>query len=134
MSIFLYRLGGFIAKRRGLVVGVWMLILGLLGGAAAMLGDSYDGSFSIPGAESQEGQDILGDRFNQTGATGQILFTVKTGKITDSANAKVVGTVSTAIDKVKGVTLSNPLKADDPTINKDQQATLGQVRFSAKVP
>ena len=134
MSIFLYRLGGFIAKRRGLVVGTWMLVLGLLGGAAAMLGDSYDDSFSIPGTESQEGQDILGDRFDQTGATGQILFTVKTGKITDSANAKVVGTISTAIDKVKGVTLSNPLKADDPTINKDQQATLGQVRFSAKVP
>ena len=77
MSIFLYRLGGFIAKRRGLVVGVWMLVLGLLGGAAAMLGDSYDDSFSIPGTESQEGQDILGDRFDQTGATGQILFTVQ---------------------------------------------------------
>ena len=134
MSIFLYRLGGFIAKQRVLVVGVWMLVLGLLGGAAAMLGDSYDDSFSIPGTESQEGQDILGDRFDQTGATGQILFTVKTGKITDSANAKVVGTVSTAIGKVKGVTLSNPLKVDDPTINKDQQATLGQVRFSATVP
>ena len=74
---------------------------------------------------------MLGDRFGQTGATGQILFTVTTGKITDSANAKVVGTVSTAIGKVKGVTLSNPLKADDPMISKDQPSTLGQVRFSA---
>ena len=45
-----------------------------------------------------------------------------------------MGTISTAVDKVKGVTLSNPLKADDPTINTTQQATLGQVRFSAKVP
>ena len=134
MSIFLYRLGGLIAKHRDLVLGVWMLILGLLGGGAAMLGDSYDDSFSIPGTESQEGQDILGDRFDQTGATGQILFTVKAGKITDSANAKSVGDISTAVSKVKGATLSNPLKADDPTINKDEQATLGQVRFSAKVP
>ncbi len=131
MSIFLYRLGGLIAKHRGLVLGVWMLVLGLLGGGAAMLGDQYDDSFSIPGTESQEGQDILGDRFDQTGATGQILFTVKTGKITDSANAKSVGDISTAVSKVKGATLSNPLKADDPTINKDEQATLGQVRFSA---
>ena len=32
MSIFLYRLGGLIAKHRGLVLGVWMLVLGLLGG------------------------------------------------------------------------------------------------------
>ena len=134
MSIFLHRLGGLIAKHRGLVLGVWVLVLGLLGGGAAMLGDRYDDSFSIPGTESQEGQDILGDRFDQTGATGQILFTVRTGKITDSANAKSVGDISTAVGKVKGVTLSNPLKADDPTINKDEQATVGQVRFAAKVP
>ena len=134
MSIFLYRLGGLIAKHRGLVLGIWLLVLGLLGGGAALVGDRYDDSFSIPGTESQEGQDILGDRFDQTGATGQILFTVKTGKITDSANAKSVGTISTAVGKVKGVTLSNPLTADDPTINKDEQATLGGLRFSAKVP
>ena|SRR6187200_380362 len=94
MSIFLYRLGGLIAKHRGLVLGVWMLVLGLLGGGAALLGDRYDDSFSIPGTDSQKGQDILGDRFDQPGATGQILFTVKTGKITDSANAKSVGSIS----------------------------------------
>ena len=40
-----------------------------------MLGDDYDDSFSIPGTESQEGQDILLDRFDQTGTTAQIVFT-----------------------------------------------------------
>src|SRR5680860_943029 len=134
MSIFLYRLGGAIAKRRGLVLGVWTLVLGLLGGGAALLGDRYDDSFSIPGTESQEGQDILGERFDQTGATGQILFTVKTGRITDSGNARSVSTIVTAVAKVPGVKLSNPLTADDPTVSKDARSTLGQVRFAAKVP
>ena len=83
MSIALYRLGRFIARRRGLVLGLWLLLFGFLAGTAAMLGDHYDDSFSIPGTESQQGQDILSDRFDQTGATGQILFNRETGKITD---------------------------------------------------
>ena len=57
------------------------------GGGSTMLGDHYDDSFSIPGTQSQQGQDLLGERFGQTGATGQILFTAPSGKITDKANA-----------------------------------------------
>ena len=57
---------------------------------------------------------MLGDRFDQTGTTGQILFTATTGKITDKANARPRATSLTAIDEVTGVTLSNPLTADDP--------------------
>ena len=79
MSIFLYRLGRTIARHRGLVLGAWVLLLALLGGAASMLGDHYDDSFSIPGTESQQGQDLLGQRFGLTGTSGQVLFTVKSG-------------------------------------------------------
>ena len=40
----------------------------------------------------------------------------------------------TAVGKVKGVTLANPLTADQPVINKAGSATLGTLRFSAAVP
>ena len=43
-----------------------MLLIGLVGAAGA-LGDQFDDSFSIPGTESQQGQDLLSDRFDQTG-------------------------------------------------------------------
>ena len=134
MSIALYRLGRFIARRRGLVLGIWGLLFAFLLGCSALLGDHYDDSFSIPGTQSQQGQDVVGERFGQTGATGQILFTVPSGTITDSASSKSVAGIVDAVDKVHGVKLTNPLTTDPPTISKDSRATLGNLRFSAKVP
>jgi RND superfamily putative drug exporter len=134
MSILLYRLGGFIGRHRGLVLAGWVLLLTGLGTGAATLGDRYDDSFSIPGTDSQQGQDLLAQRFGQTGTSGQILFTASNGKITDPANADEVGTLVKATNALPGVTVSNPLTATQPTLNKGSTATLAQVRFSAKVP
>ncbi len=134
MSIFLYQLGRTIAKHRGLVVGAWVLLLALLGGTASMLGDHYDDSFSIPGTESQQGQDLLGQRFGLTGTSGQVLFTVKTGTITDQGPSSEVADIVKAVGKIHGVAMSNPLTADPPVVNQDKTATLGAVRFDAKVP
>jgi RND superfamily putative drug exporter len=134
MSIFLYRLGRTIAKHRGLVVGAWVLLLALLGGTASMLGDHYDDSFSIPGTESQQGQDLLGQRFGLTGTSGQVLFTVKAGAITDKEPSAEVADIVKAVGKIHGVAMSNPLTADPPVVNQDKTATLGAVRFDAKVP
>ncbi len=134
MSIFLYRLGGTIARHRGMVVASWVLLLTLLGGAASMLGDHYDDSFSIPGTESQQGQDLLGQRFGLTGTSGQILFTAKTGTITDKTPSSEVADIVKAVGKIHGVAMSNPLTADIPVVNTDKSSTLGAVRFDAKVP
>ncbi|HRK48184.1 MAG TPA: MMPL family transporter, partial [Nocardioides sp.] len=134
MSIFLYRLGHSIGRHRGMVVGLWLLVLVALGGAASTLGDRFDDSFSIPGTESQEGQDLLADRFGLTGASGQVLFEAKQGKITDSANAAEVETLVKAIDQVKGVSLTNPITAATPSLNDDQTAALGAIQFADEVP
>jgi RND superfamily putative drug exporter len=134
MSIFLYRLGRTIARHRGLVLGAWVLLLALLGGTASMLGDHYDDSFSIPGTESQQGQDLLGQRFGLTGTSGQVLFTVKSGAITDKEPSSEVASIVKAVGKIHGVAMSNPLTADSPVVNPDKSATLGAVRFDAKVP
>jgi RND superfamily putative drug exporter len=134
MSIFLHRLGGLIGRHRGVVVAVWLLLLVLLGGGASVLGDRYDDSFSIPGTDSQQGQDLLAQRFGQTGTSGQILFTARKGKITDAANAQEVGALVKTTNALPGVSVSNPLTATQPTLNTGSTATLAQVRFSAKVP
>jgi RND superfamily putative drug exporter len=134
MSIFLYRLGRAIARHRGLVLGAWVLMLALLGGAAGMLGDHYDDSFSIPGTESQQGQDLLGVRFGLTGTSGQVLFSVKSGAITDKEPSSEVAGIVKAVGKIHGVAMSNPLTADIPVVNQDKSSTLGAVRFDDKVP
>ncbi len=134
MSIGLYRLGRAIGRHRGMVVGIWVLVLVALGGAAATFGDRYDDSFSIPGTESQEGQDLLAERFGLTGANGQVLFEARTGKITDPANASEVASLVTAIGKVDGVSITDPLSATTPTLNTGSTATLTQIAFADQVP
>src|ERR1700710_2400302 len=134
MSIFLYRLGRAIARHRGVVLGAWGLMLALLGGAAGMLGDHYDDSFSIPGTESQQGQDLLGVRFGLTGTSGQVLFSVKSGAITDKEPSSEGAGVVKAVGKIHGAAMSNPLTADIPVVNQDKTSTLGAVRFDDKVP
>ena len=134
MSIFLYRLGRIVARHRGLVVGLWVLALVGLGGGAAMLGDKYDDSFSIPGTDSQEGQDLLAERFGLTGASGQVLFSARSGKITDQANAAEVASLVKAIDAVDGVSINDPLSAATPTLNTGSTATLAQISFADQVP
>ncbi len=134
MSIVLFHLGGLIARRRGLVVGVWFLLLALAAGGAALLGNNYDDSVAIPGTESQQGQDVLSDRFGLTGANGQVLLTATTGKITEKANAATVGQIVKNINAAPGVSLSNPLSADDPVLSKDGTSTIGQLRFKSQVP
>ena len=132
--MLLYRLGGFIDRTRVWVVAAWLLLLTAVVGTAAMLGTHYDDSFSIPGTQSQQGQDVLADRFGLTGTNGQILYTSTGGPIASGAAATAVGSAVKAVDAVDGVAVSNPLTADDPLISADKRSTIAQVRFASKTP
>src|ERR1700750_2673321 len=105
--MMLFRLGGAIARRRGVVLAVWFLLLVLAAGGATMLGDKYDDSVAIPGTESQQGQDMLSNRFGLTGANGQVLLTARSGKITDASSSSAVAQVIKTTNAVHGVSVSN---------------------------
>jgi RND superfamily putative drug exporter len=132
--MLLFRLGGAIARRKGVVLAVWFLLLVLAGGGANMLGDKYDDSVAIPGTESQQGQDVLSNRFGLTGANGQVLITATTGKITDPSSSSAVAQLIKKTNAVHGVSVSNPLTADDPVLSRDGASTIGNLLFTAKVP
>ncbi len=138
MSVFLYRLGAALARRRGLVVGAWLLVLVGVMGSSVVIGDKYDDSFSIPGTQSQEGQDILLDRFDQSGTTASVVFTADSGRITDSANAAAAKKVAKAIDAVSGVSMPDPLGPPpgqkQPILSKDGASTLGTASFARALP
>ncbi|WP_167880280.1 MMPL family transporter [Nocardioides guangzhouensis] len=134
MSVFLHRLGGMLGRYAAFVVVAWLLVLGTVVGLSMVLGDDYDDSFSIPGTQSQEGQDIILDRFDQSGTTATVVFTATNGKVTDSANAKAVKQVASAINAVRGVSMSNPLGPPPgqsaPILSSDKTATLGTASFA----
>src|SRR3954471_13750383 len=132
--MMLFRLGGAIARRRGVVLAVWFLLLVLAAGGATMLGDNYDDSVAIPGTESQQGQDVLSDRFGLTGANGQVLLTATSGKITDATSSATVAQIIKKTDAVAGVSVTNPLTADTPVLSPGDVSTIAQLRFTDKVP
>ncbi len=134
MSIFLYRLAGGIARRPGAVLAGWFLVLVAAVGGAQMVGDDYDDSVAIPGTESQQGQDVLSNRFGLTGANGQLLITADSGAITDQANAAAVGSLIKKTDAVGGVSVSNPLSASIPVVSADKRSTIAALLFTDQVP
>ncbi|GAA3747869.1 MMPL family transporter [Salinactinospora qingdaonensis] len=65
MAQLLYRLGGMAFRRRWLVVVTWLVLLATAAGAAAALRVPLNDSFTIPGTESQETNDLLEQRFSE---------------------------------------------------------------------
>jgi putative drug exporter of the RND superfamily len=138
MSVFLHRLGRILGRSGGFVVAAWVLVLGTVVGLSLVLGDDYDDSFTVPGTPSQQGLDIIHDRFGLSGTAAQIVFTANSGAITDAANAEEVKKVAAAIDAVPGVTLSDPLGPPPgqkaPILSSDKRSTLGQAQFAEASP
>lgn len=134
----LYRLGGLVGRNAVLVVVGWILIFGAVVGLSGVLGDQYDDTLSIPGTESHLGEDIVLDRFDQSGTTASVVFTASTGQITSSTNAENVQAVTDAINAVPGVSMANPLGPPpgqaEPTLSTDGSSTLGTVLFDDVVP
>ena len=76
------------------MLAVWGLLLAGLIGGAGLLGTQYDDSFVIPGTQSQQGQDVLADRFGLTGTSAQVMVTTTSGAITEPRRRAARGTAS----------------------------------------
>jgi RND superfamily putative drug exporter len=74
VSSFLYGLGRWAVRRRIAILATWLTVLAVLGAAAAVGGNKFDESFSLPGTESQTALDSLSRTFPQvSGATAQVV-------------------------------------------------------------
>ncbi|GAA4192120.1 MMPL family transporter [Microbacterium oryzae] len=69
MSTLLYSLGRWSYRHPWRVLGSWLIILLVMGGAALGLNKGFDNSFSIPGTEAQEGLEQLSRTFPQVSGT-----------------------------------------------------------------
>ncbi|GAB2768693.1 MMPL family transporter [Amycolatopsis magusensis] len=110
MSSFLYRVGRAAARARVLVVALWVVVLAVAGGAAALLNQGTDDTFAIPGSESQEALDHLGRVFPEvSGTSAQLVLLVPDGQRVDTearraavadavARINAVDQVATAVD------------------------------------
>jgi hypothetical protein len=95
VATFLYRLGRFSYRRRGLVALIWLAMLVTAGvGAATLSGETSD-SFEIPGTESQQAFDLLEERFpdapSADNTAARVVFAAPEGQsLTDPENRAIV--------------------------------------------
>jgi RND superfamily putative drug exporter len=128
MATLLYRLGRACFGRRGLVVAVWLLLLGLMGGAAAAFMGETTNAFRMPGTESQRAMDSLRKQFPQAaGTTGSVVIT-SDGKLTPQDVAPVVKDAA-AIPGV--VAAMDPFQMQ--SVSRDGRYALVQVQFKDEI-
>jgi RND superfamily putative drug exporter len=123
----LYRLGRFCFHRRGRVVAVWLLLLAVLGIAAAVFRGPASDQFTMPGTESQRALSTLQHEFPQAaGASGTIVVASTTGK---PLTPKQVRPVLDQAEKVPGVSGAvSPFAAH--SLTRDGATALVAVQFS----
>ncbi|MGO4384982.1 MMPL family transporter [Specibacter sp. RAF43] len=101
MALWLYRLGRFSAHRAWLVIAAWAVIIGLVGGAAALFMGPMSNNFQIPGTETQQMADKLkADLPAASGGSGSVVFTSTNGEKFTPAQEKAI---TAALKKVLSV-------------------------------
>ena len=134
MAAFLYRLGRWVFRRRGLVLIVWAVVLGGLGIGAATLSGTVSNSVSIPGTESQRALDLLSSRTgaNADSATARVVFIAADGTTLATSSAKdaiqaAVKNISELPD-VRGV--ADPFVSG--TVSPEQRTAFATVSYAVK--
>ena len=112
MATYLYRIGKFAFRRKGIVLPLWLAILVLAGVGAATLSGPTANSFSIPGTPAQSALDLQSERFGQaedplSAVSAQYVFKAPDGQTLDTpAYTAAIGATIADIDKIEQVDAS----------------------------
>lgn len=143
MALWLYKLGRFSARRAWLVIAAWALIMGMVGGAAALFMGPMSNNFQIPGTETQQMADKLAAELPEaSGGTGSVVFTTSNGKTFTPAQEKAITAALetvTGVPTVRGVIdpfLTTAQKADGAAQLADGAKALaaGEAQAAAEAP
>src|SRR5262245_55634110 len=84
MARWLYRLGGFAARRRLLVFLVWLGVCALAVVSVRAFGAETNNTLTLPGTDSDAAYDLLAAEFPpQQNGSNPVVFQVDHGKLTD---------------------------------------------------
>ena len=129
------RLGSWCHDRRRLVLGLWIAVLFISNGIAGGVGDDYRQDFSLPGAESTEGFDILNAAFEGQGSgqTGTVVFQADQG-VTDPAVQSAMEALFAEVATVNGVSrVESPYEGDNGLVADDGTIAYANVEFPEDV-
>jgi RND superfamily putative drug exporter len=135
MSSFLFRLGQRCARHPFRVLGLWVLVAVAVLGLKAGVGGSPVDNYRVPGVESQRAEDVLTQRFPvRSGASGEIVFHVDNGTITDTGNQAAVRASLDQLAKGADVTVvTDPFDPSRPAVSPDRRTAYATVNYSTRV-
>ncbi len=135
MATYLYRIGRFAYRRKGIVLGLWLAILVLAGVGAATLSGPTVNSFSIPGTPAQAALDLQSERFGSaedplTAVSAEYVFQAPDGQTLDTPQYTSAIDASIAeiqkIDAAKPAegapALANPVAANQSIVERYTEA------------
>ena len=136
MSTLLSSLGRWSFRHPWRVLVSWLIILGIAGGGAVVLGSGTDNTFSIPGTESQAGLEQLSRTFPQvSGTNAQFIVVAADGDDITSETYKsdIDKTVDDLAD-LKGVlAATSPYDENiDGMVNDEHSAAIVRLQFEGQ--
>jgi RND superfamily putative drug exporter len=129
------RLGQWCHDRRRLVLALWIVALFVSNGIAGAVGDDYRQDFTLPGAESTAGFEILESAFEGQGAgqTGTIVFQADQG-VGDPEVEAAMTALFEEVATLDGVSrVESPYASDRGLVSEDGTIAYANVEFPEDV-
>ena len=132
MATLLARMGRWAFRRHYTVIAAWVVLIAIVGTAAAVFAGPTEGKFTLPGSESQQAIDTLSARFPAaSGSTASIVFAPPAGqKVTDPAVQAAITAVVTETQQLPHV-IKTPAATVETTA-PDGSLAVAQVRYDVK--
>ncbi|HEY5844028.1 MAG TPA: MMPL family transporter [Mycobacterium sp.] len=128
MATYLYRIGRFAYRRKGIVLSIWLALLVAFGVGAATLAGPTSESFSIPGTPAQEAQDLMAERFPgaadpMSSLSARYVFAAPDGQTLDTPqNEAAMDAVLAQIRDIGQVEDSAKAQLANPVVAADQMS------------
>lgn len=104
MTSLLHRLGVFVARRRLIVLGLWLVVLIAAGVALRTFGAETSNNLNLPGTDSSLASDLLAERFPpQQNGKNPIVFHLRSGRVTDPGPKQAIADSHIAIRDIPQV-------------------------------
>jgi RND superfamily putative drug exporter len=119
-------------KRRFIVIGLWLALLFVLGGASQAVGNHYTDSFSLPGTESTRALELLQKAFpSQSGDSDTIVWHTERGSVHDPAVQSRIESMLGRVERIGHVAgVDSPYaKSGAGQISRDGRTAYATVRF-----
>jgi RND superfamily putative drug exporter len=125
----LHRIAVFSARRRALVIGVWLVLLVGLGFASHAAGTRYSSSAEVAGSDSAAANAVMARSFSkELSDASPVVFHTDTGTLTDADHRPVVEESLQALSEAENVaSVSDPFAEGTATVSADGRTAYATV-------